>query len=376
MNKPNKIAVVSDAVYPFNKGGKEKRIYDITTRLAKEGYAVTIYCMQWWAGEKTIVRDGVTFSAISPYYPLYAGKRRSIKEAIFFALHCFKLLGKDFDVVEIDHMPHLVLFTTKIVCLLKRKRMIVVWHEVWGGDYWEKYLGFAGLFAYWIEGMSAQLPDTIIAVSDTTAKALRDVLKVQKPIVTVPNGLDLGGIIKNKPADFGADIIFAGRLLAHKNIDVLLHAVSILANKNPKISALIIGNGPEKENLEKLSGELGVSGNISFRDFFENHNDLYRTMKAAKVFVLPSTREGFGIVVPEANACGLPVVTVDNEQNAARELVVHGENGMITALDASQIADAIETLLVERKGAEIYQKHAEKYDWKNIVARVGNVYSS
>ncbi len=54
----------------------------------------------------------------------------------------------------------------------------------------------------------------------------------------------------------------------------------------------------------------------------ENYDDLIGYMKSSKVFVLPSTREGFGIVVIEANACGLPVVVVDHEMNAATDLVV------------------------------------------------------
>ena len=121
VEKKKKIAVVADAVYPFNKGGKEKRIYDITTRLAQQGYGVTIYCMQWWPDSRTIIKDNIRFYAISPYYSLYHRDRRSIKQGIFFAWHCLKLVREEFDIMEVDHIPHLVLFTTKIVCLLKRK---------------------------------------------------------------------------------------------------------------------------------------------------------------------------------------------------------------------------------------------------------------
>ncbi|MEK7643588.1 MAG: glycosyltransferase [Patescibacteria group bacterium] len=128
-----KIALVSDAVYPFSKGGKEKRLFGIATRLVKEGYDVTIYCMQWWRGSKTIEKDGIRYYAISPYYPLYVGSRRSIKQGILFALHCLKLLFRKFDVVDVDHIPHFVIFTMKLVCVLRRKKMIATWHEVWGG---------------------------------------------------------------------------------------------------------------------------------------------------------------------------------------------------------------------------------------------------
>ncbi len=370
-----RIAIVSDAVYPFNKGGKEKRIHDISIRLASRGYDVTIYCMQWWKGEKIIHQDGVTLQAISPYYPLYSGDRRSFREAILFSLHCFKMLNKKFDLVEVDHMPHLVLFTMRIVCFLKRKQMIVTWHEVWGREYWMRYVGTIGLFAHWIERMSMVLPDTIISVSEHTTKALRQVLGNKKEIITIPNGLDILEVTKSPPSSSGADVLFAGRLLAHKHVDMLLRAARILVHKNPTLSVLIIGEGPEKTRLEGLTRELGIEKNVSFRDFFEDQNDLYRVMQASGVFVLPSTREGFGIVVLEANACGLPVVTIDDAGNAAKDLIVEGENGTVTSLDAERIADAVETMILTKKERSIYRADVEKYNWDNLISKLLQVYA-
>ena len=128
--KKLKIAFISDAVYPYNKGGKEKRLFEISTRLAST-HDVTIYCMKWWKDKETTrIENGVTLHAISPLYPLYSGERRAIKEAVLFSLHCFKLLREDFDILDADHMPHLVLFPLKIVCLIKRKMFYVTWHEV------------------------------------------------------------------------------------------------------------------------------------------------------------------------------------------------------------------------------------------------------
>src|SRR3989344_1109907 len=123
-----KIAIVSDAVYPYNKGGKEKRIYEISTRLAKLGHEVHIYCMDWPSLARTL--DGVHLHAISPYYPLYSGERRSIRQAILFSLHCLKLIFEDFDVIDVDHMPFFPLYTVKLVCLLKGKKMLATWNEV------------------------------------------------------------------------------------------------------------------------------------------------------------------------------------------------------------------------------------------------------
>jgi hypothetical protein len=119
--KKLKIAIVSDAIYPYNIGGKEKRIYEFSTRLARRGHQVTIYTMKWWKGNaQQVVHEGVVHAAISPLYPLYAGERRSMHEAIFFALHCFKLLSKQFDILDADHMPHLILFPLKLAVLKKK----------------------------------------------------------------------------------------------------------------------------------------------------------------------------------------------------------------------------------------------------------------
>src|SRR5260221_6272725 len=88
-NKDIKIAIVSDAIYPYNKGGKEKRIFEISTRLAKLGYDVHIYCMKWWSDkEDEKVENNVHLHAISKLYPLYSGQRRSITQAFFFAMSC------------------------------------------------------------------------------------------------------------------------------------------------------------------------------------------------------------------------------------------------------------------------------------------------
>lgn len=375
LSPSKKIAIVSDAVYPFNKGGKEKRIYDISTRLANQGFDVTIYCMKWWEGKKTIMRDGVTYHAISPYYPLYIGDRRSISQGIFFSLHCFKLINKNFDMVEVDHIPHLVVFAMKVVCVLKGKKLVVTWHEVWGKKYWKEYLGgFKGLIAYWIERISIMLPDTIISVSDHTTLALQNMIRDTKNIVTIPNGLDITTIAKNTPATTGADIVFAGRLLTHKNIDVLLQAVPFLIQKKPDLSVLIIGEGPERNKLEKISKELNIQKNVSFQNFFEEHNDLYSALKASRVFVLPSTREGFGIVVLEANACGLPVVTTDHPGNGARELIVQSKNGMLSTLEPQSLALAIEQSFHIKNNSNDYSEYIEKYDWNSLISKIVDIH--
>ena len=75
-------------------------------------------------------------------------------------------------------------------------------------------------------------------------------------------------------------------------------------------------------------------------------------MKSSKVFILPSTREGFGIVVIEANACGIPVITIDHKDNAARDLIKKKKNGFVCQLNEEEIAKKILRILINNSGSK------------------------
>ncbi len=98
-------------------------------------------------------------------------------------------------------------------------------------------------------------------------------------------------------------------------------------------------------------------------------------MKSSKVFVLPSTREGFGIVVIEANACGIPVVTVNHKDNAARDLIEEGKNGFVCQLDEKEIAKNIMKGIKNRNRIKQTCTNSVKlYDWDNIMKKFEEVY--
>lgn len=359
-----RIVFVSDAIYPYNKGGKETRLYQITTRLAKRGVDVHVYTMHWWKGPKDRIEEGVHLHGISPLYPLYSGSRRSILQGVMFGLACFKLLRERFDVVDVDHMPFFPLYSMRIVCWLKGKQMRATWHEVWGQVYWSEYLsGFKGLIAWWIERISFSLPDTIISVSSMTTKRIQD-MGFTKEVLTIPNGIDLETIESVRPSKLKSDIIFAGRLLEHKHVDVLLAAVALIKKDQPKISCLIIGDGPELQSLKRLVQTLNLQRNVVFLPFQNPIGKLYSLMKSSKVFVLPSTREGFGLVVLEANACGIPVITIDHPDNAARELL-HANSGTAILLTPNSIANSIRDYI--SRAVVIDTSFHHSYAWERVL---------
>jgi glycosyltransferase involved in cell wall biosynthesis len=370
-----RIAIVSDAVHPYHKGGKETRWMEVSTRLAAMGHDVHVYTMKWWDGPAVErMENGVHLHAISRLWPLYSGERRSVAEGVFFSVACFRLLNETFDVVDVDHMPGFPLFTVRLVAWLKGKPMIGTWHEVWGRDYWQQYLGRAGLLAAGLEWLSARMPDRIVAVSPQTAERLRTVLHTRRPVDVAANGIDVNMIESLTPARAKADVVTVGRLIKHKNVDLLIRATALLAVERPGLRVLVIGDGPERSELERLARQLGVIKNVKFTGYVERDQDKLRLMKTARVCALPSTREGFGIAALEAMACGLPVVVVDHPDNAAKDLITT-DNGRLCQATPVSLAAAIRSLLKDGRpqgGPET----ARNYDWAHALEVTTGVYTS
>ena len=376
--KKMKIALVYDAIYPYIKGGGEKRFYEIGKRLAQKGHQVHLYGMKLWEGTNVIKQNEMYLHGIFKAKKLYTKEgRRSILQAIYFGFHSMKLIKEDFDVIDCCGFPYFSLFSCKLVSLIKRKKLFSTWHEVWGKNYWYEYIGRKGYLGYIIEKLAVLMPDKIISVSKHTTHKLKSKLNSKKPMYTVPNGIEFDLITKIKSAKEKSDIIFVGRLISSKNIDVLIKSIKLIKKKNPEIKSLIIGDGPEKKKLEALTQKLNLEKNVKFLGFLESNDDVYALMKSSKVFVLPSTREGFGIVVIEANACGVPVITINHKDNAARDLVEERKNGFVCQLNEEEIAKRIVRILIDSSGLnmkKVCMDLAKKYDWDKIVDEIEGVY--
>jgi glycosyltransferase involved in cell wall biosynthesis len=370
-----KIAYVYDVVYPYVIGGVQKRIWEIAVRLAQRGHEVCIFGMKYWDGNSVLKRDGVYLHGVCPPMELFNGERRSVGEAVYFASRVLAPLNRErFDIIDCQNFPYFPCFSVKIASKLRCSNLVITWHEVWD-DYWYTYLGKMGMFGKLVERITARLTSRVIAVSEMTRKDLGKIGVNMKMIRVIPNGIDVKAIEAITPADEQSDIMFAGRLIKEKNVDLLIRAVSLAKTELPSVHCIIIGDGPEREALEMLVKELDLSESVKMKGFLQEGNEVLSYMKSSKVFVLPSVREGFGIVALEANACGLPVITAEHPHNAVCELIEHGKNGFLCQLSVEDLARKILAAHGNRGDqSRECARRAQAYDWKNIALMTESFY--
>lgn len=370
------IAYIYDAVYPWVKGGAEKRIYELSRRLAARGHTVHCYGIKWWQGEEVLKREGVHLHGICQPRPLYVNGKRSIAEAVCFAVGLLAHSSQE-EIVDCQNFPYLSCFSARLSPSWKvwkrpeTQKLFITWHEVWK-DYWYDYLGRKGAVGRITEKAAARLTDRNLAVSKRTARDLEGL--GARGVQVLPNGIDWQKIEGIAPSPEQFDIVFAGRLAAHKNVDQLIIAVSIMKSELPDVRLAIIGDGPEKERLKILSGRMNLEKNIEFYGFLESYDDALALMKSSQAFASPSIREGFGMTALDANACGLPVVTVDHRMNAVMDLVTEN-TGFICRPEPQDLAEGLFRAL--RRSCRMRaacRELARGYDWERICDMAERVY--
>jgi glycosyltransferase involved in cell wall biosynthesis len=152
--------------------------------------------------------------------------------------------------------------------------------------------------------------DRHTSISNDVACRTKEIYEFHRPIEVIPLGVKTPQFPAASRKDLGLAedkfyIITVGRLVRRKDHQTLLHALSMLKHKDANL--LVVGDGPESQNLQDLANTLKISGQVQFRGFVSE--DLkYQLLSNSDVFALTSLHEGFGLVFLEAMHCGLPVI--------------------------------------------------------------------
>lgn len=367
------IAYVSNVVYPFVTGGAEKRIYELGRRLVDRGHDVTVYGRHFWDGPQETTHGGMRLCAVAGERELYADDRRSIREAVEFATALYRpLRGRvhEHDVVVASVFPYFPVVSLATLLRGSDVPLVTTWHECWR-EYWREYMGVPGIGGIAVERVVANLPQHPIAVSGLTADRLAEIGPARDRITVVPNGIDFDEIRAVEPVADGFEVVFAGRLIEAKRIDLLLRAI---ASSKRAFRVGIIGDGPERDRLEQLADALGVSPQVSFLGFLEKYEHVLAHLRRADVFVSPSTREGFGLALVEAMAADCTVIAVDHPHSAAAEVV--DDAAFLVGPQIGSLQRGIERALAGDRPPVAPTQRAQTYDWEQLTESAESAYSA
>lgn len=172
-------------------------------------------------------------------------------------------------------------------------------------------------------------------------------------VPTAVNVLDFS-LFKPNPVPKTYDLIYCGRMDKNKQIDILINAVSIVCQEHPEIRVALVGDGPERPNLEKQSAQLALNEVITFIGN-QPYQMIPGVLNQSKVFMMASAFEGLPVAMIEAMSCGLPVVVPD--VGDIRDVAVDGYNALLVKdRDAARYAEAFLALLTD---SDLYKRLAE-----------------
>lgn len=227
----------------------------------------------------------------------------------------------------------------------------------------------------------------VIAISKPVLQHLKaDFGVAQNKICLIPNGIDLNRFVvaddqrrRQARQELGINhaplIGIIARLSDVKGIEVLIKAMPDVLKRIPLAQLIIVGQGPEEENLKKLTQDLALTGQIHFKNIIHQAQDL---LPAFDVFVMPSLMEGLGLSVIEAQACGIPVVA--SRIGGLIDLIEDGKTGYLVPVNdpaflAARVVDLLQNHAQSRVMAQQARLNIEQhYSSQNMLKETVKVY--
>ena len=378
-----RVCIVYDCLYPYTIGGAERWYRNLAERLAAGGHEVTFLTRRQWRRGDDPAIPGVRVVAVSPRMELYAGGKRRILPPLLFGLGVLVHLlrhGSRYDIVHTASFPYFSLLAAGAAGGRRRFGLLVDWHEIWTPEYWREYLGSVGGRIGWrIQRACLRVPQRAFCFSRLHERRLKD--EGFSGELTRLEGQYAGPPAPPEPLPARPVAVFAGRHIPEKRVPTLVPAVARARAQIPDLGGEIYGDGPEREQVLEAIAAAGLEGCVSAPGFVEE-GVLEHALATALCVVLPSRREGYGLIVVESAARGVPSVVVDGPDNAATELVDEGENGFVApSAEAGDLAAALIRVYeagpeLRRSTLEWFSRNAERLSLEHSLQLVLREYSS
>ncbi|MEX1248618.1 MAG: glycosyltransferase family 4 protein [Anaerolineales bacterium] len=205
-----------------------------------------------------------------------------------------------------------------------------------------------------------------VVANSAGLKALGEKFESRVPIHVIPNGVNLENFRAGGRAWDAPRLLFVGRIVYQKGLDLLLKALGELKGETWELT--IVGDGPRVEQLQAQARGVGIAERVHFKGW-QTRRQLPETYRAANLFVYPSRHEGMPNAVLEAMASGLPVLATRIAGN--EELVTEETGLLVLPEDTGALRSALERLLPDaelrrRMGAAARKRVAAEYSWRRV----------
>ena len=340
-------------------GGAEVHLHEIFRRLAAAGHAVTLLCSSFPGAAAEEEIDGIRIV------------RRGSRQLFNFAVPAaYRRLRRQyrFDVV-IDDLNKIPFYTPLFV----REPLLTIVHHLFGASIFLQTWFLPAAYVWLAERLALRIyrRRPFAVVSESTRRELQR-LGIRGEINLMPNAVDHSRY-QVQPQEKSARplICCLGRLKRYKSVEHAIRAMAMLRQRSPAAQLVIVGDGDHRPALEKLCCELGLEETVQFTGAV-SHEDKVRWLNRSWVAVNPSPKEGWGLTVIEANACGVPVVAADSP--GLRDSVRQGETGLLYPWgDLEALARNLGTLLEDTNMRSAMsasaQRWAATFSWDESAAR-------
>jgi len=278
-------------------GGAEVHLHEILKRLIANGHEVTLVCSNFEGGTTEDVDDGIRILRCGKWY----------NANFVIPYHVWKLLKREsFDLI-IEDVNKIPFFTP----VLTKTRVVAVVPHLFGATVFRETNAIFGIYVYFwellIPPVFKKCRFAVISPSTRT-----DLIKRGIPddnIDVVLCGLDHSTFRRIDGVDRfeRPTLIHFGRIRKYKSVDVVIRAFDLVRKELPDAQLLVVGGGPEKDALVELVGKMGLNDSVEFTGVVPTP-ELVKLLNQSHLFLNASPKEGWGLTVVEANACGVPVV--------------------------------------------------------------------
>ncbi|MBK8020516.1 MAG: glycosyltransferase family 4 protein [Chloroflexi bacterium] len=352
-------------------GGIQFVIASLSRRILGQGHSVTILAADTGIPRGRSTWQGATLLGVPASNVL---ERRSVPYPLFHPAALWRALGEALSQADAVHVHGLLYLSSVAAAWWARRRglPVILTEHVGVVPYKSQALLLMQRLAMGTLGrFCLNQCDVVVVLNERVASELRPLLPEATPLVKIPNGVDKGIFrppdnrpeLRERLGVTGPTVLFAGRVVEKKGIDLVLHAARLL----PELAFVICGQ--DSETLSDTPANVRVVGKV-------DQATLAKWYGAADVLLLPSEGEGFPLVVQEALACGLPVMVTDDATN--REYLSE-EVAVFVPRDGERIAVALRRLFAMSEHLAAMRRPASqaaaRFDWEQTVAAYLRLYA-